>query len=95
MIIGSNLTIEKIPDFIHVNLKIRYFNMEFQVFLHAIDMIEDIIDDSRDNTLLVGITNDSLHCVCLTCIHRICIISLRMFYSSCFRTDQDSLPDDV
>lgn len=93
--IGSNLTIEKIPDFIHVNLKVRYFNMEFQVFLHAIDVIEDVIDDSRDNTLLVRIADDSLHRVRFTCVRKI-----RIFYYLCsviiaFEAVKDPLPDDV
>lgn len=41
--------------------------MELQVLLHAINMIENIIDNSGNDTLLVGVADDSLHRVRFTC----------------------------
>jgi len=43
----KRLTIEQISNFVHVDFKVGYFDVEFEIFLHPINVIENIIDNSR------------------------------------------------
>ena len=40
--------------------------MEFKVFIHAVDVVEYVLDDARDDSLQVAIPQHPLHCVRLS-----------------------------
>ena len=40
--------------------------MELQILFHAVDVVENVIDDSWDDTLEIGIANNAFHCMGLT-----------------------------
>lgn len=42
--------------------------MELEILLHAVDVVEDVVDDSRDDSLFVWIAEDALHRVGFTCV---------------------------
>lgn len=58
--------VEQIPDLVHVDFIVRDFDVELEVHLHAVDVVEDVVDDARNDTLLRRITHDTLHRVSLT-----------------------------
>jgi len=35
--------------------------VEFKVFIHAVDVVEDVLDDARDDSLQVAIPQHPLH----------------------------------
>lgn len=35
--------------------------MELQVLFHAVDVVEDVVDDARNNSLFARVADDSLH----------------------------------
>ena len=39
--------------------------MELEIFLHGVDVVEDIVDDSGNNALHAGVVDDPLHGVSL------------------------------
>ena len=45
--------VQKIPDLVKVDLKVGNFDVELEVFLHGVDVVEDIVDDARDDALEV------------------------------------------
>lgn len=45
---------------------LTHLNLELYVFIHRINMIENIINDSWNNSLHFWIAKNSLHCVCFT-----------------------------
>ena len=67
----KTLTIQQIPALVQIDFKVRDLDVELEVFFHGIDVIEDVIDNPRDDTLHGGIIYHSLHGVglprrCLT-----------------------------
>ena len=40
--------------------------MELEILLHRVDVVEDIVHNPGDNSLLVGVVNDTLHGVGFT-----------------------------
>ena len=59
----SLLTIQKIPAFVEVNLKVGALDVELKVFLHAVDVVEDILNDPWNDSLKSRVIDDTLHCV--------------------------------
>ena len=37
--------------------------MEFQVFLHGVNMVEDVVDNPGDDALHGWVIDDALHCM--------------------------------
>ena len=60
-IIIKILTIEQISNFVEIDLKVGNFYVEFQVLLHGVNMIEDVVDNPGDDALHGGVVDDSLH----------------------------------
>ena len=58
---SSSLTIKQISNFIQVDFKVGNFDVELQVFLHGVDVVENIIDNSGDDSLHGRVIDDSLH----------------------------------
>lgn len=54
------LTIKKIPDFIEVYFKIRDFYMKLKILVHCVNMVENIIDDPRNDTAEIVVMKNSL-----------------------------------
>lgn len=44
----------------HINFKIRNFNVEFQIFVHGVNVIENIANDSWNDALVFRVADDTL-----------------------------------
>lgn len=60
---ASEPTVKQISDLVHVDFEVRHLDVKLQVLLHGVDVIEDVVDDTRDDSLLARVTDDTLHCV--------------------------------
>lgn len=63
--------VQQISNLIHIDFIVRNLDVKLQILFHRIDVIEDIVDNARNDTLLHRVPNDTLHCVrlaggCLT-----------------------------
>ncbi len=45
----TKLTIKKIPDFVEINFEVGHLDVELEVFVHGVDVVEDIVDNPRND----------------------------------------------
>jgi hypothetical protein len=63
-------TVEQITNALHVDLKVADFDMEFKIFIHAVDMIEYVMNDTRYDAARCLVTQVALRtCVCARAVH--------------------------
>jgi hypothetical protein len=46
---SEKLTIKKIPDFVEINFEVGHLDVELEVFVHGVDVVEDIVDNPRND----------------------------------------------
>jgi len=54
------ITIQKIPNPVHINFKVRDLNVEFNIFIHGIDVIENIVNYAWNDALIIWIADNTL-----------------------------------
>lgn len=47
--------VEQIANLVHVDFVVGDLDVEFEVHLHAVDVIENVVDDARNDALLRGV----------------------------------------
>jgi hypothetical protein len=47
--VTKRLTIEQISNLVEVNFEVGNFDVEFEILLHRVDVVEDVVDDARDD----------------------------------------------
>lgn len=46
----SVLTVQQVPDLVHVDLEVGHLDVELERLLHVVDVVEDVVHDPRDDT---------------------------------------------
>ena len=52
--IWLKLTIEQISDFVQIDFEVGDLDVELEVLVHRVDVVEDVVDDARDDTWRVS-----------------------------------------
>lgn len=57
----ARLTIKEVSNFVQIDFKIGNFNVKLDVLVHRVDVVEDVVHDSRYDAHVLAIVEHTLH----------------------------------